>query len=157
MLSLRAFLLDTISIIWYKNIMREYLEIFGLKKLSRSGLKKAYKRLSKIYHPDNIETGDKERFVEINNIYEWLLKETIKKTFVISVSIDDLIKGKKINLFDNVFVNISCKMLNKPYIFKYENEKYKIILKPTLDKDEKLFYHKGKLKLVKTIWVSKDE
>ena len=154
---MRAFLLDTISIIWYKNIMREYLEIFGLKKLSRSGLKKAYKKLSKIYHPDNKETGNQERFVEINDVYDKLLKETIKKTFVISVSVDDLIKGKKINLFDNVFVNISCKMINKPYIFKYENEKYKIILKPTLDKDEKLFYHKGKLKLVKTIWVDKDE
>lgn len=137
--------------------MNEYLKIFGLKKLSRSGLKKAYKKLSKIYHPDNKETGNQERFVEINEVYEKLLKETIKKTFVISVSIDDLIKGKKINLFDNVFVNINCKMINKPYIFKYENEKYKIILKPTLDKDEKLFYHKGKLKLVKTIWVDKDE
>lgn len=137
--------------------MNEYLKIFGLKKLSRSGLKKAYKKLSKIYHPDNKETGNQERFVEINDVYEKLLKETIKKTFVISVSVDDLIKGKKINLFDNVFVNINCKMINKPYIFKYSDEKYKIILKPTLDKDEKLFYHKGKLKLVKTIWVSKDE
>ena len=137
--------------------MNEYLKIFGLKKLSRSGLKKAYKKLSKIYHPDNKETGNQERFVEINDVYEKLLKETIKKTFVISVSVDDLIKGKKINLFDNVFVNINCKMINKPYIFKYSDEKYKIILKPTLDKDEKLFYHKGKLKLVKTIWVGKDE
>lgn len=136
-------------------MMKEYLEIFGLKRLTRKSLKKSYKRLSKIYHPDNKQTGNQEKFIKINDIYEQLLKETIKQTYVISVSIDDLINGKKVNLFDNVSVNINCKMLNKPYIFKYLGEKYKIILKPMIDKDEKLVYHKGKLKLIKTLWVEK--
>ena len=58
---------------------------------------------------------------------------------------------KNIILFDNLSVNISYKMLNKPYIFKYLNEKYKIILKPILDKNEKLVYSKGKLKLIRYI------
>lgn len=136
-------------------MMKEYLKIFGLKRLTRKSLKKSYKRLSKIYHPDNKQTGNQEKFIKINDIYEQLLKETIKQTYVISVSIDDLINGKKVNLFDNVSVNINCKMLNKPYIFKYLGEKYKIILKPMIDKDEKLVYHKGKLKLIKTLWVEK--
>lgn len=136
-------------------MMKEYLEIFGLKRLTRKSLKKSYKRLSKIYHPDNKQTGNQEKFIKISDIYEQLLKETIKQTYIISVSIDDLINGKRVNLFDNVSVNINCKMLNKPYIFKYLGEKYKIILKPMIDKDEKLVYHKGKLKLIKTLWVEK--
>lgn len=131
--------------------MQEYLKLFGLKKLSRSSLKKSYKKLSKKYHPDNTETGNNDMFLKIQNAYEVLLKETIKQTFIIYATVDEIANGKNIILFDNLSVNISYKMLNKPYIFKYLNEKYKIILKPILDKNEKLVYSKGKLKLIRYI------
>lgn len=133
--------------------MQEYLEIFGLKKLSRSALKKAYKKLSKIYHPDNKLTGDKNKFIEINDAYEYLLKKTIKQTFIVYATVDEILNGKNVVLFDNVSLNISYKMIGKPYVFKYMDEKYKIILKPIVDKSEKLIYSKGKVKIVKTLLV----
>lgn len=137
--------------------MEKYLKILGLKRLTKNALKKAYKQLSKKYHPDNKETGDHNIFLKVQEAYDVLSKETISRTFIIYASVDEIANGKQVILFDNVSVNVSYKMLNKPYIFKYMNEKYKIILKPLLDKNEKLVYSKGNLKLIKYIRIYKNE
>jgi len=150
--SLRSFSIDNVMCIVYNDKMTmDELKVFGLKKLNRGALKKAYKKLSKQYHPDNNETGDKNKFVLINNLYNKLLSETIKETYIIKINLNDLINGKTYTLFDNVSIHINYKMIKKPFIFKYMGEKYKIIVKPLLDKNQKLVYSKGKLKLITTL------
>ena len=43
-------------------------------------VKLAYRKLAKKYHPDlNKEPGAKEKFQEINDAYEFLSEENIKK------------------------------------------------------------------------------
>ena len=52
-----------------------YYETLGLKQDSTySEVKAAYYRLAKIYHPDNQETGNPEKFLEISKAYEYLMK-----------------------------------------------------------------------------------
>jgi len=53
---------------------RDYYEILGVSRETDSeGLKRAYRRLARKYHPDvNKEAGAEERFKEINRAYEVL-------------------------------------------------------------------------------------
>ena len=50
-------------------------QIFGLdrKTATEEDLKKAYYRLSKIYHPDNQETGDRKIFERLEKMYKSLI------------------------------------------------------------------------------------
>lgn len=50
-------------------------QIFGLdgKTATEEDLKKAYRQLSKIYHPDNQETGDQEIFERLERMYKSLI------------------------------------------------------------------------------------
>jgi hypothetical protein len=50
-------------------------QIFGLdgKTATEEDLKKAYHQLSKIYHPDNQETGDREIFERLEKMYKSLI------------------------------------------------------------------------------------
>ncbi len=54
----------------------KYLDILGLNPgASKEEVKKAYRRLSKIYHPDiSKDEHAKEKFIEINEAYEFLTK-----------------------------------------------------------------------------------
>lgn len=56
--------------------MNNYLEILELKPgASKEEVKKAYRRLSKVYHPDiSKDENAKEKFIEINEAYEFLTK-----------------------------------------------------------------------------------
>src|SRR3989338_1670915 len=46
---------------------KDYYKVLGLNKnATKEEIKKSYKRLARKYHPDNKETGDEERFKEIN-------------------------------------------------------------------------------------------
>lgn len=53
---------------------RDYYEVLGLQKsASKDEIKKAYRKLSKQYHPDlNKEAGAEEKFKEIAEAYEVL-------------------------------------------------------------------------------------
>ncbi|PHV64328.1 DnaJ domain-containing protein [Cyanobacterium aponinum] len=55
-------------------------QIFGLdgKTATEEDLKKAYRQLSKVYHPDNQETGDREIFERLEKMYESLMKGVSK-------------------------------------------------------------------------------
>lgn len=47
-------------------------KVFGLdaKSASNDDIKQAYRKLSKQYHPDNIESGDARMFERINTMYQ---------------------------------------------------------------------------------------
>ena len=141
-------MLDNYKFLMYNLNMINDLKIFGLKRLSKTALKRAYKTMSKKYHPDNLETGNEKKFIIINDAYNRLLEQCIEKTFVIKLCLDDLLNGKNITLNQNISINANYKMLGKPYIIYHLGKKYKIIVKPLLDKNQKLVYSKGKLKLI---------
>jgi len=50
-------------------------QVFGLNSetATKDDLKSSYRRLSKIYHPDNLETGDREVFERIELMYQSLI------------------------------------------------------------------------------------
>ncbi len=50
-------------------------QVFDLdsKTVTKDDLKSSYRRLSKIYHPDNLETGNREIFERIELMYQSLI------------------------------------------------------------------------------------
>lgn len=62
---------------------KNYYTILGLDKntANKDAIKKAYRKLARDLHPDNQETGDEERFKEINEAYEVLGDETKKSNY----------------------------------------------------------------------------
>ncbi|NMG57265.1 molecular chaperone DnaJ [Geitlerinema sp. P-1104] len=50
-------------------------QVFGLnpKTATKSDVKNAYHQLSKIYHPDNLVTGDREIFEQIETMYKSII------------------------------------------------------------------------------------
>ena len=52
---------------------RDLYEVLGIKKgATKDEIKSAYRKLAKKYHPDNHETGDAEKFKEIQEAYDIL-------------------------------------------------------------------------------------
>ncbi|MBI1999363.1 MAG: molecular chaperone DnaJ [Parcubacteria group bacterium] len=52
---------------------KDFYEILGIARdATKDGVKKAYHRLARKYHPDNKETGDEARFKEISEAYHTL-------------------------------------------------------------------------------------
>jgi DnaJ-class molecular chaperone len=74
--------------------MKTYYEVLKLQQnASLEDIKKAYRKLAKKYHPD-INPGNKEaeeRFKEINEAYNTLGNESLKKAY------DDRLHGKRDN------------------------------------------------------------
>ena len=62
---------------------RDYYEVLGLSKgASAAEIKKAYRKLSKQYHPDiNKEEGAEEKFKEITEAYEVLSDDNKKAQY----------------------------------------------------------------------------
>ena len=52
---------------------RDFYEVLGVSKsASKDEIKSAYRKLAKKYHPDNHETGDAEKFKEVQEAYDVL-------------------------------------------------------------------------------------
>ena len=80
-------------------ISEKYYDILGVSRnSSKEDIKRVYKQLAKIYHPDlNKETYAKEKFVEIQNAYEKIINLPSKTPSFFQSSrsipsIDDLLK-----------------------------------------------------------------
>ena len=65
---------------------KNYYKILGVgEKVSNQEVKKAFRKLAKQHHPDS-ENGNEEKFKEINEAYQVLSDESIKKEYDISRS-----------------------------------------------------------------------
>lgn len=76
---------------------RDYYEVLGLQKsASKDEIKKAYRKLSKQYHPDlNKEAGAEEKFKEIAEAYEVLSDDQKKHAMTssdIKIQTKDLVE-----------------------------------------------------------------
>ena len=61
---------------------RDYYEVLGVDKTaSQDDIKKAYRKLAKMYHPDNKETGDAEKFKECTEAFSVLNDPQKRKTY----------------------------------------------------------------------------
>lgn len=61
---------------------RDYYEVLGVKKsASKDEIKSAYRKLAKMYHPDNKETGDEAKFKEIQEAYDILYDDQKRSTY----------------------------------------------------------------------------
>ena len=61
---------------------RDYYEVLGVKKgASKDEIKSAYRKLAKTYHPDNKETGNAEKFKEIQEAYDVLFDDKKRQMY----------------------------------------------------------------------------
>ncbi len=61
---------------------RDYYEVLGIKKgASKDEIKSAYRKLAKVYHPDNKETGDEAKFKEVQEAYDILYDDNKRAAY----------------------------------------------------------------------------
>jgi molecular chaperone DnaJ len=61
---------------------RDYYEVLGVKKgASKDEIKSAYRKLAKTYHPDNKETGNADKFKEIQEAYDVLYDDKKRQMY----------------------------------------------------------------------------
>ena len=59
--------------------MKKYYDILGLKyNATEKEIKSVYRKLSKIYHPDMVGTGNEEMFKKVNNAYKEIEKNNFQ-------------------------------------------------------------------------------
>ena len=99
---------------FYMKDKEYYMNILGIKNLTKNEVKRAYKSSVKSYHPDNIETGDRDKFLLIKEAYDYLKNLCFQKV-VIKVNLTDVITGTSVK-YEDLLININPNTLRK-FIF----------------------------------------
>lgn len=61
---------------------RDLYEVLGINKnATKDQIKSAYRKLAKVYHPDNKETGNEQKFKEIQEAYDILYDEQKRSAY----------------------------------------------------------------------------
>ena len=61
---------------------RDLYEVLGIQKgASKDEIKSAYRKLAKKYHPDNHETGDADKFKEVQEAYDILYDDQKRSAY----------------------------------------------------------------------------
>lgn len=61
---------------------RDFYEVLGVKKnATKDEIKSAYRKLAKVYHPDNKETGNEAKFKEIQEAYDILYDDQKRSAY----------------------------------------------------------------------------
>lgn len=61
---------------------RDFYEVLGVSKsATKDEIKSAYRKLAKVYHPDNKQTGDEAKFKEIQEAYDILYDDQKRQTY----------------------------------------------------------------------------
>ncbi|MGM9857706.1 MAG: molecular chaperone DnaJ [Bacilli bacterium] len=61
---------------------RDFYEVLGVSKsATKDEIKSAYRKLAKVYHPDNKQTGDEAKFKEIQEAYDVLYDDQKRQTY----------------------------------------------------------------------------
>ena len=61
---------------------RDFYEVLGVSKsATKNEIKSAYRKLAKVYHPDNKQTGDEAKFKEIQEAYDILYDDQKRQTY----------------------------------------------------------------------------
>ena len=64
------------------NSKKDYYELLGVSKTATDEeIKRAFRKLAKMYHPDNKETGDEAKFKEIGEAYAILSDPQKRKAY----------------------------------------------------------------------------
>jgi DnaJ-class molecular chaperone len=90
--------------ITYEDIKNALNTLESINRVDKNRIKQKYLQLSKIYHPDTSDTGDKKKFQEINDAYHLLMdyindfrfefsKEEFRKQYPLSDSSKDGLYG----------------------------------------------------------------
>lgn len=118
--------------------------------------KKTYNELFKKYHPDNLETGDNEKFIKIKQEYD-SAKIVKNKCVNIKITIDQAFYGAIIDTKEFKIKVPKYYYKSKPYIMiKGKDDKiYKINVQIVPQKDEIIAFDKNKnLMLTKIVKIS---
>ena len=102
-------------------------------------LKKVFRKLSKKYHPDNKETGDVNKFIELKNEFDILKNKIISKPqkLIFNITAEQAYNGCDVKV-DNYTFRIPPKIYNRNNILVSDNENIfsiTINIKPTNDEE----------------------
>lgn len=128
---------------------------------NKTELKRQYKLLSKQYHPDNLETGDSNAFIQIKREYDSLIKQfpTVKRV-KITLGYEYCITGTEVNWLGYIIkIPKNYNKIKNKFVFYNEKTNFKYIITLEIVSDKNYIIKKvGKhFKPIRIIYVSLED